>query len=202
MIRLLLISQNSLLIEGFRSLVNDDGTLTIDAAAALPDRSPGDTLQRVVLIDSQLSHDGCRRSLRLLPRATPAVVVVPDAREMVRISPLLPSSVLVLRTDLTLDSILGFLRQLAGIGYRSKPAERPSPVGKLTSREIEILRHVAEGLSNKEIAAARRVSPETVKFHLAGARKKLGAFNRTAAVIEAIRLGLVDVAAPALAGTL
>ena len=50
---------------------------------------------------------------------------------------------------------------------------------------------VADGLSNKEIGAALGVSDETVKFHLGSVFGKLGASNRTDAVRQALRRGLI-----------
>jgi DNA-binding NarL/FixJ family response regulator len=61
----------------------------------------------------------------------------------------------------------------------------------LTDREIEVLRLLAEGLSNKEIAARMEISEHTVKFHVASIMGKLGANNRTEAVISGIRHGIV-----------
>ena len=57
--------------------------------------------------------------------------------------------------------------------------------GPLTPREIEILRMLAEGLANKQIAARLGISEHTVKFHIASVYGKLGASSRT----EAVRIG-------------
>jgi DNA-binding NarL/FixJ family response regulator len=59
----------------------------------------------------------------------------------------------------------------------------------LTPRETEVLRLVAEGLSNKEIAAALFLSLRTVKFHLVNIYGKLGVSTRTEAAIYALRHG-------------
>jgi two-component system, NarL family, response regulator YdfI len=63
----------------------------------------------------------------------------------------------------------------------------------LTSREIEILRFLAEGLENKEIASQLGISEHTVKFHVASIMGKLGVSNRTEAVMSGIRHGLVPI---------
>jgi DNA-binding NarL/FixJ family response regulator len=62
----------------------------------------------------------------------------------------------------------------------------------LTRREIEVLEHLAEGLSNKAIAARLGISDQTVKFHVASICGKLGAANRTDAVRRAVRRGLIS----------
>jgi DNA-binding NarL/FixJ family response regulator len=74
----------------------------------------------------------------------------------------------------------------------------PSPVPAeldlvepLSARELQVLRHLAEGLSNKEIARAIGVSEHTVKFHVNAILGKLGAQSRTEAVVKATRAGLI-----------
>ena len=62
----------------------------------------------------------------------------------------------------------------------------------LTTREREVLRQLAHGMSNKEIAAALGVTERTVKFHVASLFTKLGAGNRTEAVTRAVQAGLVS----------
>jgi DNA-binding NarL/FixJ family response regulator len=65
-------------------------------------------------------------------------------------------------------------------------------VEALTPRETQVLELVADGLSNKAIAAVLSVSDETIKFHLASILGKLGATNRTDAVRLAVRHGIVS----------
>ena len=70
--------------------------------------------------------------------------------------------------------------------------EEEQPVEPLTPRELEVLGHLADGLSNKAIAARLGISDETVKFHLSAIFGKLGASNRTDAVRLALRRGMVE----------
>ncbi|MGW0552294.1 response regulator [Streptomyces altiplanensis] len=65
------------------------------------------------------------------------------------------------------------------------------PRAALTSREEEVLRLMATGLSNPEIAGSLTVSQETVKTHVGNVLTKLGAQNRTHAVVIAYESGLV-----------
>jgi two-component system, NarL family, response regulator YdfI len=63
----------------------------------------------------------------------------------------------------------------------------------LTPREIEVLRMIADGLANKEIASKLGISDHTAKFHTSSIFAKLGASNRAEAVTLGIRQGLIMV---------
>ena len=64
------------------------------------------------------------------------------------------------------------------------------PSDRLTTRELEVLRALARGATNEQIAALLHVSSRTVKFHVTGLLRKLGVANRTEAASIAIREGL------------
>jgi DNA-binding NarL/FixJ family response regulator len=73
------------------------------------------------------------------------------------------------------------------------PAPRPSeaPDAPLTPREIEVLRLLAEGLANKNIAWKLKISEHTVKFHIASIFTKLNVSSRAEAVAIGIRQGVI-----------
>ena len=90
----------------------------------------------------------------------------------------------------------------ASAGLVAMPAELSSRVTSLgtqgeveplTPRELEALEMLAEGLSNKQIAARLHISEHTVKFHVNAILSKLHAGTRTEAVIRGIRSGMVKV---------
>lgn len=86
------------------------------------------------------------------------------------------------------------LDELKSLGARrSSAAEGRNPSGAqpLTAREIEVLRMLAEGSGNKEIAWKLKISEHTVKFHISSIFTKLDVASRTEAVTAGIRFGLI-----------
>lgn len=69
--------------------------------------------------------------------------------------------------------------------------EESFPVEALTDREFEVLREIARGRSNKEIALSLSIAEKTVKAHVGNILHKLGVASRTQAVLAAMRSGLV-----------
>lgn len=111
----------------------------------------------------------------------------------------------ILKSD-PVDTLIGTLRAIRQQGMKavsqrlneiremtrlrnneSLPNEFP-----LTDREAQVLRHLALGLSNKEIAASLNISVETVKEHVQNTLRKIGAADRTDAAVRAVRAGLLD----------
>ncbi len=107
-----------------------------------------------------------RRRLAALIKADPEIVVVAEAEE---------ADVVVSERVIT----------------TAAPATMPQEGAALTPRELDVLRLVARGLGNKEIAAELDLSAHTVKYHLASVLAKLGVRSRTEAVSRGIRTGLL-----------
>jgi DNA-binding NarL/FixJ family response regulator len=91
------------------------------------------------------------------------------------------------------DALLapGITRRLISEFAHQRPAPALSSLATLTKRETEVLRLVAEGLSNSEIAERLVVTEETVKTHVSRVLSKLGLRDRTQAVVAAYESGLV-----------
>ena len=92
------------------------------------------------------------------------------------------------------ESLLGptiaqkVIRQFTALAQRQAPL-----LDELTPRELEVLTLVAEGSSNKEIAIGLAISEKTVKNHISNIFSKLHVYDRTQAMLYAIRAGLVKV---------
>ncbi|BFH68825.1 DNA-binding response regulator [Paenibacillus dendritiformis] len=72
------------------------------------------------------------------------------------------------------------------------PEDGVPPLERLTSREVEVLRQIARGRSNKEIAAAFNIKEKTVKTHVSNLLNKLGMNARTQAAVYAVKQGLAE----------
>lgn len=207
MISLVICSPVPALRAGLRALLSGDGDITVvDAAAHLPDVLPPEvslivaTSGALDLIDHSLDED---LSVLLVTAG------VPDDQRDARVLPGLPLRAWgILSSDATADALRAAVRALdeglvvvsPAVQHLLLPVEPANGVAdgdedgvieRLTDRESEVLRLLAEGLTNKEIALNLRISEHTVKFHVSSIYGKLGASNRTEAVRKGARKGWV-----------
>jgi DNA-binding NarL/FixJ family response regulator len=82
-------------------------------------------------------------------------------------------------------------RLIADYAHRPPPSEQPAALAELTPRELEVLRLVARGLSNADIARRLVLGDATVKTHVARIFQKLDVHDRAQAVVLAYESGLV-----------
>jgi len=213
MIRVMLVDDQNLVRKGVRSLLElaDDMEVIaeapdgIEAIRTIPEIAPD-----VVLLDmrmpgksgldvlEQLSADGT------LP---PTIILTTfDDDEMV-LAGIRAGAKGFLLKDVSLEELVGAIRTVAQGGSMVKPAvtqrllkglenmhtdfsslDRPDP---LTDRETEILRLMAGGYSNKEIANSLGVAEGTVKNHVSNILSKMGVRDRTRAVLKAFEMSLL-----------
>jgi two-component system, NarL family, response regulator YdfI len=156
----------------------------------------------VIVIDSDSIRD-----LLLEPTSEAAIVLlteISDARSVARLLRIGVRAILSRENDP--DNVLSAIyavydglvllstvtaESLAAV-YGDQPLE-VEVSEEITSRETDVLRMLAEGLVNKEIAARLGISEHTVKFHISSILDKLGASTRTEAVTMGIRRGLIPI---------
>ncbi len=83
------------------------------------------------------------------------------------------------------EVVLGHVRR-----HELEPELDPTPLEELSSRELDVLRLIARGMENAEIAAELGISPRTAKNHVSNILAKLGLQGRVQAAIYAVRRGL------------
>ena len=89
------------------------------------------------------------------------------------------------------ELIANILRQFPKPSWKT---EERALAGHLTLRELEVLKHIAQGYSNKQIAARLNISEQTIKNHVSSIMLKLNAKTRTQAVVIAAQQSLISIA--------
>ncbi|MFG1604453.1 response regulator [Actinoplanes sp. NPDC049265] len=215
MISVLLVDDQPMLRAGFRSLIGLAGDMTVVGEAA--DGPAAVRMARqlgpdVVCMDVRMpGGDGLTATRDIVTTLDPApavlVLTTYELDEYVFGALEAGASGFLLK-DADVDTLLDAIRRLAaGQGMvdqavtrrvimefaRRRRATAPPGTGMdlLTAREAEIVRRLAHGLSNAEIAAELVVEVSTVKSHLSRAMAKIGARDRVQTVIWAYRSGLL-----------
>jgi DNA-binding NarL/FixJ family response regulator len=205
-LRLLLADDHTLVFEAIRCLLENDEDLEIvacaeDGSRVLPlvERTKAD----LVVLDLKMpGMDGleCLKALReRFPKVRVAILSALDSDETIA-SVLRSGANAFISKSIDPADLPAALRRAAteeepqaiGRDYRGK-----EPVADeigLTTRELEVLRALAEGHSNKEIARTLWLAEQTVKFHLTNIYRKLGVASRTEAVHWAYRNGVLTAA--------
>jgi len=158
----------------------------------------------VIVIDTDSIRD-----LLLEPTSDAAIVLLTEVTEARSILRLLRSGVrAILSRESDPDDVLSAIyasydglvllstptaESLAAL-FGDQPLEVEAELSEeITSRETDVLRMLAQGLINKDIAARLGISEHTVKFHISSILDKLGASTRTEAVTLGIRRGLIPI---------
>ncbi|WP_414609443.1 response regulator [Stenotrophomonas sp. BR163] len=213
MIRVCLVDDQTLVRQGIRSLLAlDDGIEVVaeagdgrQAVELIPQVRPD-----VVLMDMRMPVMSGLEALQVLSRQEqlpPTIILTTFDDDQLVLAGLKAGAKGYLLKDVTLAQLVGAIRTVADGGSLVQPSvtqrllsglehmrnefvslDRPDP---LTDRETEILRLMASGFSNKEIANSLGVAEGTIKNHVSNILSKLGVRDRTRAVLKAFELQLV-----------
>jgi two-component system nitrate/nitrite response regulator NarL len=199
-VRVVVVSEDPLVRGGLVSLLTGQSGIVLEGQLAPDELSEeGDSGAEVAVWDVGPGSSGLERLAELEPRGLRVLAVLADETQA---SDALGAGARgVVRRDVDASRLAAALQALARGLLVLDPAmaesvlrPRPSaaaPLEPLTPREHEVLQLLAEGLSNKRIAARLGISDHTAKFHVNAIFGKLGAQSRTEALAQAVRLGLV-----------
>ena len=206
-IRIVVVDDHAVVRHGLTAMLASAKDLEVVGAAANGTdalREVQRTFPDVVLLDLQMpGMNGLDVLARLRDLASPPhviVLTVHDDDDLVLGAVRGGADGFVLK-NATKEDLLSAIRNVAEGGQRFddvvvraflKEQSREEDARLLTSREIDILKLVASGHSNREIAAALILSLGTVKTHLDDVYRKLGVSDRAHAVAVAMRRGLLD----------
>ncbi|MGV6851645.1 MAG: response regulator [bacterium] len=213
MIKVMLVDDQMLVRQGVTSLLGLADQIEVVAEASdgkqaiekIPQVKPD-----VVLLDMRMPEASGLDVLKALNQSgelPPTIILTTFDDDQVVLDGLKAGAKGYLLKDVSLDELVSAIETVAEGGSLVKPAitarllkgletmnndfsslDRPDP---LTDRETEILRLMAGGYSNKEIANSLNVAEGTVKNHVSNVLSKLGVRDRTRAVLKAFELGLV-----------
>lgn len=210
-IRLLLADDHRMLREGLRRSMTDQGFDVVgeardgDEAISLVEQHEPD----VVLMDVTMPGvDGVEatRQIRAAYDEVRVVMLTMHADQEVLAAAIRAGASGYLVKDCSTDEIASAVRMAAGGETALSPQLAASmlnevrkldqPAGPeservITKREEEVLQHIADGCSTPEVGEKLYISQKTVKNHLASIYQKLDARDRTQAVLQAVRMGIV-----------
>ena len=209
MIRLLVVDDHPVVRAGMVAVLGEEADLEVvgeaangaEALALVPRLTPD-----VVLMDLRMPvMDGAEATARLVAQPDPPQVLVlttydTDADILRAVEAgargyLLKDAPTPVLTDAIRRAARGETVLAPPVAARLADRLRAPATPELTDREVEVLGLVARGLSNADIGRALFIGEATVKTHLIRAFAKLGVTDRTAAVAEAHRRGVIDLGA-------
>jgi DNA-binding NarL/FixJ family response regulator len=207
MIKVLIIDDHPIVHDGVTAILRGESDISVVGSAASVSQAlarAGVDAPDVILLDLQLpGEDGVEGIGRILAARSVARIVMftaHDADEYVLAALKAGAKGYVLKGSPAQELVRAIRQVHAGDSYLSpaigatlaRQIAHPRPGGGLlTARELAVLRLVAAGQSNQQIAGSLGITERTVKFHVTAIFNKLGADNRAQAVALAGRRGLL-----------
>lgn len=193
--RVLVVDENELVQAGLRSILVDEpwvASCLMASSAEIAWRVAQRHHPQLVLVSTSLGGRSALELCHVFRERMPHVRVVLMSGEG-RVSAAmgkLNGAVASLSKQMPRQVVTSALKTVAD-GAKVFPRDTGSPAIRLSPRELDILQHLATGLSNPEVAAALSLSRHTVKQHTSAVYRKLGVRNRAQAASRAQSLGLI-----------
>jgi DNA-binding NarL/FixJ family response regulator len=200
----LLVDDHALVRKGFRRMLEDDAGISVvgEASEGLEAvRLALELKPKVVVMDCALPGisgiDATRHIRAKLPDAKVLMLSMHSEDTLVRQALEAGARGYILKNALELDLVNAIKRVAEGHLVLDPQLAKPAALkgerdSGLTARELEVLRHIVAGKSNKEIAAELGLSANTVGVHRANIMDTLGIHKTAELVVYAIRNGLVS----------
>jgi DNA-binding NarL/FixJ family response regulator len=200
----LLVDDHALVRKGFRRMLEDDAAISVVGEASEGEEAVRLALAlkpKVVVMDCALPGisgiDATRRIRAKMPDATVLMLSMHSEDTLVRQALEAGARGYILKNALELDLVSAIKRVAEGHLVLDPQLAKPAGLkgereSGLTARELEVLRHIVAGKSNKEIAAELGLSANTVGVHRANIMDTLGIHKTAELVVYAIRNGLVS----------
>lgn len=200
----LLADDHVLVRRGFRRLLDDDPDITVVGEAStgteVIDLARTLTPQVIVMDVAMPGMSGLSAMSAILkerPDAAILVLSMHSEQTLVRQALAAGARGYILKNAVDLDLASAVKRVASGETVLDPSVNRPAPLAgertrALTPREREVLQHICDGKSNKEIAAALDLSANTVAVHRANIMNALGVHNAAELVVYALQNGLVN----------
>jgi DNA-binding NarL/FixJ family response regulator len=200
----LLVDDHALVRKGFRRMLEDDPGISVIGEASDGEDAVRLTLElkpKVVVMDCALPGingiEATRRIRAKIPDAAVLMLSMHSEDTLVRQALEAGARGYILKNALELDLVSAIKRVAHGDLVLDPQLAKPAALKgerdtALTPRELEVLRHIVAGKSNKEIAAELGLSANTVGVHRANIMDTLGIHKTAELVVYAIRNGLVS----------
>jgi DNA-binding NarL/FixJ family response regulator len=205
-ITVLLVDDHGLVRRGFRRMLEDEPDMTVVGEAGNGEEAIGLARQlqpKVVVMDCALPRmnglDATRQILEDLPETAVLMLSMHSENTWVRQAIEAGAKGYILKNAIDLELGPAVRRVAQGETIFDPQVEQQSPLLKgerssgLTPRELEVLRMIVDGKSNKEIASELDLSANTIAVHRANIMNALGIHKTAELVTYAIRAGLVSV---------
>jgi DNA-binding NarL/FixJ family response regulator len=202
-IRILTVDDHPLLREGIAAVIEGQADMTLVAEATNGNEAVESFRQHrpdVALMDLRMPDMNGIEAIRAIRTEFPAariVVLTTYAGDVQALDALKAGASGYLLKSMLRKDLLDTIRTVHA-GKRRVPPEIATKIAEhaaddaLTEREVDVLRRVGSGNSNKQIAAQLEITEGTVKAHMKSILPKLGARDRTHAVMIAVKRGILD----------